>query len=200
MGIRNYILAAIAAITIAKGAKAQDFFNGQPGPTNFQLDSYATFGEDGLTLVPKLFLGRDKPCLLIAAPFSINDKLENKGINLGYIAQDNDIIAALGLFKDANGDYNTLVPQLYATITKDKFSLDLEASVPIDLRLREIGDPNASLTLGYGLTDLTRIGASVTQDGSLQAILRQELKPDHSYWAEAYIREDDVGLRFVANF
>ena len=195
-------------------AKAQDFYNGQKGPKGVMLDNYVSqsFQGEGLSynLVPKVFTKtlEDKlPDLAFMAPFSISkDKIENKGINLGYVFNNikgHFAVAALGLFKDGNGKYNVLNPQIYYNHDFGKWSFDAEGAVPVHLKNKEVNWHSAA-TVGYGLSDRIRIGASVIKDKGKpvdgQILARFEIKKDHQYWAEISINKKQAMVRLVANY
>lgn len=209
----GYIAGMVAGIILsASSARAQDFYNGCKGPKAVQIDTYASHS-DGKTsgmVIPKLFtknLDKSLPDLLLAIPYSISEHggVENKGINLGYIteSQYGNIIGALGLFKDGEGKYDVLNPQVYFTHMRGHWTLDLEGNLPINLRTHEMG-VSASATLGYGINDRLRIGGSIMKekgkDLDYKANARIELAKDHRYWLQGYFGKDNVGVRLAVNF
>lgn len=206
-----YIAGMLAGVALSASAIAQDFYNGSRGPKTVQIDNYASHS-DGKTsgmVIPKLFtktLDKSLPDLLLAIPCSISDKgkVENKGINLGYISESGygNLIGALGLFKDNEGEYGVLNPQVYFTHMRGHWTFDLEGKSPINLRTHKTGG-SASATLGYGLNDRVRIGGSITKekgkDLDYRANTRIELTKDHRYWLQGYIGKDNVGGRLAIN-
>jgi len=211
---KNYCLATGISIYLAaaQSAEAQDFYNGCRGPKAFQLDSYMDYKNTNLTgmLIPKLFtknLNNSLPDLLLAIPFSITeDKVENKGINLGYLTNkifNTNAILAFGLFKDGNDEYKVLNPQLYLTSILGNLSLDFEINTPINLN-NDNKHWRTAATLGYGLDDYIRFGGSVIKERQkkheFQGIVRIELRKNHSYWLQGYIGRKRAGIRFALNF
>lgn len=192
-------------------AKAQDFYNGCKGPNGVMIDSYVNYtGNQASTMiVPKVFgknISKKLPDFLVAAPTVITNRgLENKGINLGYAIENlygsNAVIAA-GIFKDAEGKYAALTPQLYLNRDFSKISVDIEGNMPIHLESQERGGFLAA-TAGYGLTDRLRLGASIMksegQDATGQLLFRYETKKDHSCWIQGYLRPDQIQGRLVWN-
>ena len=201
----NKTIKSIAlALALPIMASAQDFYNGCRGPRTTQLDTYLTHSDSKTSgmVIPKLFTDN----FILAAPFSVSEKgkVENKGINLGKIVENgNNFILATGLFKDGKGDYNILNPQFYLTKDIDRLSIDLEGSLPFNLKNNEKGKATISATAGLALTDRLRIGPSITkqesQDYKLQGIARLELTKDHKYWFQLYVRKKEVGIRLAIN-
>lgn len=188
---------------------AQDFYNGCRGPKSSQIDLYATY-QDGNTngkMIPKLFiknLNGSLPDLLVAAPFSVNEKgIENLGINLGYISKfkDGSLIGAVGVFKDNNGKYNVINHQVYSTLINGPVTLDLEGNLPMNVGNQDIKS-SASATLGYGINDWVRLGGSATmskgKEPDYKALVRLELARDHTAWIEGFIGED-ITARLAIN-
>lgn len=210
--MKKTILALTAALMVLSPLEktiAQDFYNGQKGPRATQIDNYSNFTEQGRTYmtIPKLFTGHLKgmPDLLFAAPFSISEKgkVENKGINAGYINENKHVntIAAFGLFKDGNGKYRVINPQLYLNRDFDKFSMDAEFSIPTHLKTGE-KSWNASITPGYGMGRFRIGGSVIKQKGQklqYQGNIRFEITKDHKYWAQIYTGKKHIGLRAVIN-
>ncbi|MEK6808658.1 MAG: hypothetical protein AABY14_03150, partial [Nanoarchaeota archaeon] len=172
---------------------AQDFYSGCSGAKAVQIDTYANHsgGKTSGMVVPKLFaknLDKSLPNTIMATPFSISEdrKVENKGINLGYIAvkEYGNFIGAIGLFKDNDGKYDVLNPQLYFTSIKGHWTFDLEGNLPINLRNRESGG-SISTTLGYGISDRLRVGGSITKekgkDLEYRANVRVDITKYHKY-------------------
>lgn len=203
-----------AGILMYKSVKAQDFFNGMPGPKLTQSDNYITLDAKTNELSGK-YIQKVFPALtedsnvLIAAPFVFDKKgIDMKGINLGYMKQhllDKDIYAtfATGAFEGSTGKLTQITPQAYITMLQDKLSIDLEGAINFDL---ESGNKqkNATVTLGYGNSRI-RGGASVIFNNekipSYQLLGRFDLTEDHKYWVELYsIDNKKAGLRFAANF
>jgi hypothetical protein len=202
--MKKTLLSMIAALSLSTLAAAQDFYNGCRGPKPIQIDTYADYsnGEATGKIIPKIFTED----LLVAVPFSVSKEgVENQGTNLGFIRDLYKIntIAAIGLFKDGNGDYKVLKPQIYLTKDLERVSLDFEAALPTDLETGKISRIT-SLTAGLGLTDRLRVGCSVTkqdyEDSSYKGIVRFELKKDHQYWVESYFSKNSLGLRLALNF
>ena len=206
-------LTTLTALIIALSplqAKAQDFYNGLKGPRITQLDSYTNLTEQGRSYltIPKLFTGHIKglPDLLFAAPFSIGDgKVENKGFNVGYVNENKfaNFIAATGIFKDGNGKYNVLIPQLYVNKNIEKLSLDVEGSVPINLNSND-KSYHLGFTPGYEVKPWLRAGFTAIKNKGektkYHANLRFELKDNHQFWLQTYIGRKHSGVKFLSNF
>ncbi len=161
--MRKIILYAVLVLGLATSSLTQDFYNGCRGPKAFQIDTY--FNKKGKTIIPKIFtknLKKSLPDLVLAVP--IND-YEIKGINLGFIKEEKDksYIAAIGIFKDDNGNYNILNPQLYSTYIKDNWTLDFEMNFPINISNKNI-ESSIAATLGYKINDRLRIGGSIIKN------------------------------------
>ena len=194
--------------------KAQDFFNGMPGPKLTQSDNYITLDTKSNylsgTYVQKIFprIGENKN-FLVALPIAIdNSGIDLKGINLAYMQQQiagKEIYAtfAVGAFEGPSGKLTQVIPQTYITMLQDALSVDLEGKVSFDTETGKMSERGA-VTIGLGNSRL-RGGASVIfQDGikpSYQLLGRFDLTADHKYWAELYLMNDKkVGVRFAANF
>ena len=205
---------AILYASMCASTIAQDFYNGCRGPRALQIDSYVSHsnseGKTNGTLISKLFtrnLNTSLPDLLLATPFSVseNGDVDNKGVNIGYIAEKETIsaIGALGLFKDNEGEYKVLNPQIYLTHIMGRWTFDFESNLPIRTETHETSF-STSATLGYGISDRLRVGCSLTKENGHEleprASMRFELREDHKYWAQCYIGENSFGLRFAINF
>ncbi len=211
--LKTLALTALLAFSPLEKTIAQDFYNGVKGPRTVQIDNYANFSKDNRScmVIPKFFVGYVKglPDLLFAVPFSISEKgkIENKGFNTGYITENfykkTNAILAIGLFKDGNGNYNVLNPQIYLNKDMGNVSIDLETALPINIKNHKKGWHTAA-TFGYGLTDRLRVGGSVIKDKDkkleYQGNIRFEIKKNHKYWLQTYISKRSAGIRFVANF
>ena len=196
------LLSILAGIVLSSQALAQDFYNGCKGPSEVQIDNYVNYSDDNVSgmVIPKVFTKN----LLFAVPFGISKKVENKGVNLGYCLENlygNNVIGALGLFKDDEGKYKVVNPQLYLTRMHGPVTLDLEGALPTHLE----GNSNWSLstTLGYGINDWLRVGGSISKEKDKEVEgrgnVRVELKKDHQYWFQVYAGKN-LGMRFVGNF
>ena len=211
-----YIAGILAGITMYTSAMAQDFYNGCRGPKPFQIDAY--YSDEKTKVIPKFFvknLEKNNPDLegkianiLIAAPFSVSSegKVENQGLNLGYIVETKYVnyILAGGIFKDAEGKYNVFNPQIYFTSERCPWTFDLEGNLPIHLRSHDTGGM-ASATLGYGINKWLRVGGSAIKekgkDLDYRANVRFDLDPvNHTTWFQLYAGKENVGARFVVNF
>lgn len=195
-------------------SKAQDFFNGMPGPKLTQSDCYFNLNLEkdeasGLyvqKVFPKL---SDNSKLLIASPISITKiGFDQKGINLGYMRQKifgKEIYAtfAAGAFEGPSSKLTQLTPQTYITLLQDKFSLDLEGAINFNTESGNVNKRGA-LTLGYGNDRFRFGGSAIFQDGqkpSYQLLGRIDLTADHKYWAEIYaMNNKTIKIRFAANF
>ena len=205
------IIGVLVATTIASQSIAQDFYNGFKGPRASQIDTYVNHSgrKTNAMLIPKLFtrnLNKSLPDMLIASPFSISEgKAENKGVNLGHVIEKGNtgLIAALGLFKDSEGNYRLLNPQIYLTHIHGKWTFDLEGNLPIHLSQSETAY-STSATLGWGINDRLRVGGSIIKEkGSSMnygANVRIELTKNHQYWFQGYARRNAVGARLASNF
>lgn len=204
--IIKYFLGILA---MASPAMAQDFYNGCRGPKTVQVDSYTTLSDGNVsgTIIPKIFprnLGKTLPDLVLAVPFSVSaDGVRNEGVNLGVIVNGdtNNFIGAVGLFRDEEG-YNILKPQLYFTHIDGPWTLDLEGSLPINLRNGKM-DGSFSTTLGYGFGRF-RIGGYATEATNsgfdYGGNVRFEMVKDHKYWIQVKLSPDNLGVRLAANF
>jgi len=207
--LQSSLLVLFTLFTFGK-LSAQDFYNGCRGPKAMQMDNYINYSmnEKNIsgTIIQKLFmknLDHSLPDILLAAPNSINDgKIENKGLNIGYICElDNiSVIGALGLFKDDEKKYRILIPQVYATYSVGPWTIDAESSYSLGTSTPQ---GTASITPGYGLNSWIRIGASATfnqhKSPQYQGIIRIELAEDHRYWLEGYVKKEMLGARIAVN-
>jgi hypothetical protein len=193
--VKKTIIAGAIFATTALGASAQDFYNGQPGPSSTQIDIRGQ--EDGLSTFIFKYFGKRS---LVAVPF--NNRGKNLGINFGktyHLSTNNDAILALGLFRNEDGKYRTIDAQAYFTHVNEKWTTDLEVGLDVNNM-----KPRGSGTIGYGLTNRFRIGGSVSlSDGSpkAQAIARYDfpLKNGSRNWVELYGKEDTLGFRVAFN-
>jgi hypothetical protein len=210
--IKSCIFSILTGIALYSSAPSQDFYNGCGGPKTFQMDNYVNYVDRKAngTIIPKLFtknLDSTLVNIVLTAPFSIsnNGKVDNKGINLGYVVEEPSvsIIGALGMFKDDQGKYDVINPQAYFTYMNGHGTLDLESSIPYNLQNNKASE-SASITLGYGLDELLRVGGSLSLQKNkvphYLAIARLELVKDHRYWLEGYLGENYLRARLAINF
>lgn len=211
-----------AAVVGADNATAQDFYNGCRGPDTFMMDSYGftSDGDQNGLVVPKFFTRNYReslPDLLIAAPVSYSEggEVRLEGINVGWLAQNLlkekvglNLVAACGLFRGGDDNYNVFNPQIYLTKEFGKLSLDAEGSAPINLSDGGIGG-NISGTVGYGITDRVRVGGSVIggkgKKPTYQLGIRVGLQENNRSWLQFYAGKEKggkgrAGIRFVKNF
>ena len=200
-----------AATLLYVNIQAQDFYNGFKGPKGFQSDNYLTKINQTTSAISitKAFtknIDESLPNLVIATAISITEKgIEDQGVNLGYICEMNNgsIIGALGLFKESNGKYRVLNPQIYGTLIKDKWTIDCEANLPINLSNGQKSN-SSSLTLGYGLDELIRVGTSATlsKDSGPEygANIRIEGNKNHGWWTQIYATTKKIAMRLAINF
>jgi len=196
----------LTGISIYSSALAQDFYNGCRGPRGFQIDTYANYADGKISgmVIPKIFaknLGKSLPDILLAVPNTIaNGELENRGINLGYIAQKDNmsVIGALGMFKDNEEEYKILNPQIYFTGIFGHWTFDAEVNMPMNLKTHEI-DRNTSATIGYAIDERLRFGGSLDNQLHYRGNLRVELTREHQYWLQLYFSKSDLGARLAIN-
>ncbi len=213
--MKAYIITTLAlAAALFTSAKAQDFYNGCPGPRGVQIDNYLQHNQQGYsgTVIPKAFLGNmssELPDLLLAAPVGMDKEGAHlKGVNVGYIANEMGKygmsgILATGVFADANGDYTVVSPQGYFTMEKGPATLDLEGALNMHLRDGQV-DARGAATLAMG-NDRFRAGGSVIyadgQRPTYQGLVRYVFFANHQAWIEAYANsKEQVGMRLAANF
>lgn len=191
---------------------AQDFYNGCRGPRALQIDTYVKHsqGKTSGTLISKLFtknLHPSLPDLLLASPFSVSERgeVDNKGVNIGYITEGKNVnvIGAVGLFRNDEGKYGVLTPQVYITNMQGPWTFDLEGNLPIHLNNHK-HEASTSLTVGYRINDTLRLGTSITKetnsDLEYKANARIELSNDHKYWIQGYLGENSIEFRLALNF
>ena len=216
MKLSNKIIGLTAGILFTVSAyasvTAQDFYNGFRGPRAFQIDNYVnhTNGTTTGLLVSKIFtknLNSSLSDVLLAVPFTISETktTEHKGFNIGYIVESksNSGIGAIGFFRDDDGDYASITPQIYFTRIKEQWTFDVEGKIAFNRKSHEV-DESASFTVGYGVNDRVRLGISATKetgkDLDCKAIIRFELSKDHKYWTQMYVGENSIGFRLALNF
>jgi hypothetical protein len=201
-------LALLCAINGGSKAIAADYFNAQPGPKATQVDVYGNRRNGAV--VTKLFprnLRKSLPNLVVASPFSVSSsEVDHKGLNIGYFRSFGDKLNGLfagGIFKNGNGKYSVVNPQIYATHVSGPVSVDLEAAIPYDLESRTLGW-HLSGALGLGIGDRFRIGGGITKNKdegvSYEGNVRYELRKDHKYWMQLYGDADDIKGRLALNF
>ncbi len=201
--------ALVAGFLICINTHAQDFYNGFRGPKATQIDLYANHleGKVSGTIIPKVFtknIDSSLVDLVIAVPNGIsnNGKIENKGVNIGYICEMNNasIIGALGLFRNESGKYRIVNPQLYATLAGGPWTFDIESNYPIKT---DAPNGSASATIGYGINNTIRIGGSIIfnegKEPDYKGNIRIELAEDHSYWLQGYVSKNAWEARLAIN-
>jgi hypothetical protein len=150
--------------------KAQNFFDGMPGPTGSQIESRLNYNAtnnqfNGMGLLKTFTNFGENSKILGVLPIGFDaNGPDPKGINLGYMMekidnQDLYMVSAIGAFKGSTGTLTNLSPQLYLTAIMNSISIDASGSLNYDLSNQNLG-MNSSITLGYG-NEMTRFGASL---------------------------------------
>lgn len=205
--IRKLLLAAALSPLVLQ---AQSFFFGQPGPGIAQLETRINQEGRGIT-IPKYF---DKEHnYLVAAPFSFDENgMRNVGLNVGYLAQDigsenTDMIFAVGLFRNSNGEYKTISPQVYFTqtipINKKYFAtIDTEGAAASDTAI-DTTTLRGAILPGIG-TKRIRGGVGFSAQEGRKPIYTFEGRLDskhHDYWftTSLELNKKEIRIGFFYN-